>query len=162
MSIWIGLILDVVLIGLVTAGLVQAARLIRQLAGLRQNRLEMERFVQEFNATVTRAETGIKGLRHAARESGDDLETLVEKAVMIRDELQFITESADQIANRLSQSAASAVQRPEKTAAARTDAQKETDITSGETVKPLASKKPSAASASRAEQELMQVLEKLG
>jgi hypothetical protein len=42
MTAWINLALDVVLIGLVTAGLVQAGRLIRHLAGLRQGRVEME------------------------------------------------------------------------------------------------------------------------
>ena len=56
MNRWINLALDVILIALVTAGLVQATRLIRQLSGLQQGRIEMERFVREFNATVMRAE----------------------------------------------------------------------------------------------------------
>ena len=112
MSEWIRAGLDVILIALVATGMVQAMRLIQHLRDLRQGRLEMERFVHEFNATVLRAEAGIKGLRHAARESGDDLEKLVEKAFMIRDELQFIIESADQLADRLSATATKIV-RPE-------------------------------------------------
>src|ERR1700744_3555071 len=105
MSEWIRSALDLLLIVMVGAGLVQASRLIGHLAGLRKSRVEMEQFVHEFNATVMRAEAGIKGLRNAARESGDDLEKLVEKAVLVRDELQFISESADQIADRISVSA---------------------------------------------------------
>src|SRR5436190_1363606 len=109
MAEWIRVLLDLVLIGVISAGLYQAARLIKHLANLKQGRIDMERFVHEFNATVIRAEAGIKGLRIAARESGDDLEKLVEKAVMVRDELHFIVESADQIAERLSNTASSAM-----------------------------------------------------
>ena len=105
MSAWINLILDVVLIGLVTAGLVQATRLIQHLSGLREGRVEMERFVREFNGVVIRAEAGIKNLRQAARDSGNDLEKMVDKATLMRDELQFIVESADRIAGRLTQEA---------------------------------------------------------
>src|ERR1700688_2449081 len=103
MTIWINLALNVVLIGLVAAGLVQATRLIQHLSGLKQGRVEMEHFVREFNAVVIRAEVGIKSLRQAARDSGNDLEKMVEKATLMRDELHFIVESADKIAGRLSQ-----------------------------------------------------------
>jgi len=148
---WINIALDVVVVALISAGLVQATRLIRHLAGLRQGRLEMERFVYEFNATVIRAEAGIKGLRQAARDSGDDLEKLVEKAVQIKDELQYIVQSADQVAERLSKAASGAV-RPEAPAA--------------KAAKPQPASKPEAATpepapSSHAEKELMQALKKL-
>lgn len=164
MAEWIRSILDIVLIAMVGVGLYQAMRLIKHLAGLRQGRVEMERFVHEFNATVIRAEAGIKGLRNAARESGDDLEKLVEKALLVRDELSFIVESADQIADRLSRTASSAVRPADK---------------KPETVKPVAEAKPEPAAAplaavrapaatdaapppsSRAEKELLQALQKL-
>jgi len=158
MNAWISLILDVVLIGLVSAGLVQAMRLIRHLAGLRQGRADMERFVREFNTTVVRAEAGITGLKHAARESGDDLEKLVEKAFLIRDELRFLVDSADQIANRLSENAASAVRPPERTNAT-ADTRTDTKTPAPRTAKPSL---VSSSQASRAERELMQALEKLG
>lgn len=109
---WIRSGLDLILIFLVGVGLVQATRLIWHLAGLRASRVEMEHFVRDFNATVLRAEAGIKGLKMAARESGDDLERLVDKSLMVRDELQFIVESADMLAERLTQ-AASSVVRPD-------------------------------------------------
>jgi hypothetical protein len=158
MGEWVRSFLDIILILMVGAGLYQATRLIRHLAGLRQGRVEMERFVREFNSTVIRAEAGIKGLRAAARDSGDDLEKLVEKATMLRDELQYIVESADQIADRLSRSASHAnAPPPEK---------------KSEAVKPVAEAKPSAparsaeiketaAPSSRAEKELLQALQKL-
>jgi hypothetical protein len=176
MNPWINLILDVLMIAFVGAGLVQATRLIRQLAGLRQGRIDMERFVQEFNAAIARAEAGIKNLRQASRESGDDLEKLVEKAVLVRDELSFIVESADQIAGRLSENA-SQVMRPPEREAARAAEPKPAPVPSptatksphekppNEKVTPFVRKTaelPFAAAASRAERELLQALEKLG
>ena len=170
MSEWLRAALDVVLIIMVGAGLVQAARLIGHLAGLRQGRLDMERFVHEFNSTVIRAETGIKGLRQAARDSGDDLEKLVGKAVMVRDELQFIVESADLIAERLSQAATTAA-RPEikiSERAERLETERDTASPSEPQNKNSASpqtlRKPEpqvAEPTSRAEKELLQALKKL-
>lgn len=103
--------LDLVLAGLLIAGLVYAVRLSRQIEGLRASREDMERFVQEFSATVERAEAGVRGLRQAARTSGDDLEHLIEKAQGMRDELQLLTASADQIASRLGDTAGAASRR---------------------------------------------------
>jgi hypothetical protein len=163
MGEWIRSALDIVLILMVGVGLYQAARLIKHLAGLRQGRVEMERFVRDFNATVIRAEAGIKGLRTAARDSGDDLEKLVEKAHMVRDELHFLVESADGLAERLSQSA-SIVVRPEKKpeppkpAAAAKPAQ--AGAAPAAVARP-AEAKESPAPSSRAEKELLQALQKL-
>ena len=158
MSEWIRSGLDLVLIGLVCVGLIQAARLIKHLAGLRQGRNDMEQFVHEFNSTVIRAENGIKGLRQAARDSGDDLEKLVAKAAMIRDELHFIVGSADLVAERLSQSATHGRSEPTAppVAPATTKSEREPTVTSIS-----ARKSETTAPTSRAEKELLQALQKL-
>lgn len=101
----LAIVLDVVMIGLLITGIVYAARLYKQLLGLRASRAEMERFVTDFALTVQRAEAGIKGLKLAAREGGDDLEKLIDRSKQISDELSFLVESADQLANRLSNTA---------------------------------------------------------
>jgi len=162
MGEWIRSCLDILLIVMVGIGLYQAMRLIKHLAGLRQGRVEMERFVHEFNATVIRAEAGIKGLRQAARDSGDDLEKLVEKALAVRDELQFIVESADQIAERLSHSAsmmARSEKRPE--AAAPTPAPEAAKPVAKPASEPRPAPSDAPSTASRAEKELLQALQKL-
>ncbi len=156
MTEWIGLFLDLVLIGVVSAGVVQAIRLIRQLQDLRASRAEMERFVRDFNGAVTRAEAGIKGLRSVARESGDDLEKLIEKASLVRDELNFIIDSAEGVADRLTQKT-STVMSAERTAKPAEMAQ----------VSELRPKKQAPAvnvdipTATRAEKELLQALKKM-
>jgi hypothetical protein len=160
-------LLDIVLIILVGAGLVQATRLLRHLMGLGQSRDEMARFVHEFGSTVTRAEAGIKNLRQAAREGGDDLERLIEKASAIRDELHFLVESADQIANRLGDTASHAVRTGEKPAEKsppRQAAPAAAPVAEDKTAEDAAKKSAGAGGkpSSRAEKELLQALEKLG
>lgn len=148
--------LTILLIVMVGAGLVQAARLIKHLAELRKGRLEMERFIYEFNATVIRAEASVKSLRQAARDSGDDLEKLVNKAELVRDELDLIVGTADQLAARLTD-AASTIMRPEKTEQKPAPVRAEAEPAP---VTPLPRKNEPNVS-SRAEKELMQAIKKL-
>ncbi len=160
---WLNLFLDVALILIVGAGVVQATRLIAQLRDLRTGRGEMERFVRDFNTAVIRAEAGIKALRSAARDSGDDLEKLIEKAHRVRDELHFIVESADSVAERLSVTASSALQeitQIRKGVPMREPEARKNGMPSSVGGKPAFVVE--AAAASRAEKELLHVLQKLG
>jgi len=152
-------VLDLTLIGLLMAGIYYAVRLLNQLQGLRQSRAEMERFVYDFSTTVKRAETGIQGLKHAARTGGDDLELLIDKAQALRDELQFLVDSADQIASRLSDTAGAATRRTPPAITEKMSPQTENEIT------PVVAERKTAQATlatSAAERELLQVLEKLG
>lgn len=161
----LGFVFDIVLIGLLGAGISYATKLTKQLKEMRSSRAEMERFVLAFNSTVNRAEAGIKGLKDAARSSGDDLEVLIEKSNGLRDELMFLVESADQIATRLSQTASTATRaaptgpakaKPKaKTAPA---AQKKPLVE----VSSIVPKEKTFASSSAAEKELLRVLKKMG
>ncbi|MDD3287801.1 MAG: DUF6468 domain-containing protein [Alphaproteobacteria bacterium] len=151
------LLLDALLIGLLITGIVYAVRLNRQLAQLRSSRADMERFVVDFSGTVARAETGIKGLKQAARDCGDDLEHLIDKAHQIRDELQFLTESADQIATRLSQTAITAT----SSAAIIEETQPPAKV-KAETPKASAPKPAVVQPTTAAERDLLQALEKIG
>jgi hypothetical protein len=161
----LGLIIDAALIAVVGVGIVQAIRLIRQLKDLSSSRADIEKFVREFNSAVYRAEAGVKTLRSTARESGDDLEKLIEKARMARDELTILIESADSMADRLSSSATKAVRAdaPETGAAPKAEALAEHRAARKPAVTPLPSPAlKEKASLSRAEQELIQALKKLG
>ncbi|MDE2029316.1 MAG: hypothetical protein KGI97_02010 [Alphaproteobacteria bacterium] len=171
MTAWVGIILDALLILVVGTGVVQAMRLIRQLRDLRAGRAEMERFVKQFNGAVTRAEAGIKNLRAAARDSGDDLEKLLDRAAMVRDELTFIVESADSVAERLSVTA-SGVLHSDRASAAKSAPAEAKKAANKDAAPPeqaeRAPQKPAAAAkdpapqpSSRAEKELMQALQKL-
>ncbi len=156
---YVSLFLDFILIGLLVAGIAYAVKLTRQLAEMRASRAEMERFVLEFNATVMRAEAGIKGLKNASRSAGDDLEKLIERGQNLRDELHFLIESADQIASRLSDKASTATRKAASPGSAPQVAPKGAVATEQAQAKGF-SLDSSAASA--AERELLRVLKKIG
>lgn len=167
----LGFVLDIVLIGLLGFAVSYAMKLTKQLNEMRAGRAEMERFVLAFNATVSRAEAGVQGLKNAARSSGDDLEQLIEKGQTLRDELMFLTESADQIATRLTDSAGAAAQKAGGTQSAKIAPQKAVRAKPAPTAKkksvadvsPIATQKKSASTpASAAEKELLRVLKKMG
>lgn len=109
MNIYLSLILDLLLIALLSVAIFHAVKLSRQLKELKANRLDMQKFVIDFNGTVLRAEAGIQGLKKVSRECGDDLEQLIEGGTSLRDELTYLVESADKMASRLTSEAANAV-----------------------------------------------------
>ncbi len=168
MNGFFSLALDLTLIGLLATAIYYAVGLSRQLGELRASRAEMEKFILDFNITVQRAEAGILGLKQAARSGGDDLEQLIDKARSLRDELHFLVESADQIASRLSDTAATATRRTQadatETRTTRPSAPATATVTPIKTELPASEKRLnlSPAASSAAERELLKVLEKLG
>lgn len=159
--LYVSLFFDFVLIGLLAAGISYAVKLTKQLAEMRASRAEMERFVLDFNATVTRAEAGIRGLKNASREAGDDLEKLIERGHNLRDELHFLIESADQIASRLSEKASTATRAGTETRESPAASSSSAPASASPSLKATkAAIDPLAASA--AERELLRVLKKIG
>lgn len=95
------LILDAGIIALLGAGVYYALRLEKQLTILRLSQTEMGRYMAEFARNIDRAEAGIKALKSTARESGDDLETLVARSQALYDELKFVTDHADSLVEKI-------------------------------------------------------------
>jgi hypothetical protein len=95
------LLLDAVIIGLLGAGVYYALRLEKQLRILRVSQGEMGRYMADFARNIDRAEAGIKALKSTARESGDDLETLVARSQTLYDELKFVTDHADSLVEKI-------------------------------------------------------------
>ena len=170
----ISFFLDVILIGLLLTGIVYAMRLSKQLGELRASRADMEKFVVDFSATVQRADAGVRGLKQAARDGGDDLEKLIEKAGMIRDELQFLVESADQIATRLSDRASASARtllpeppapqasQPRPAAPQAPQQPKDSNPELVTALKAAITTKQESRPATSAEKDLLRALEKLG
>ncbi|OIQ93722.1 hypothetical protein GALL_243130 [mine drainage metagenome] len=95
------LILDIIVAILLVATIAYAIMLNRRLSELRRNRDDLARLVNAFNDATQRAEAGIPKLRRAAEEAGSALQERVEKAQSLRDDLAFMIERADAMANRL-------------------------------------------------------------
>ena len=93
--------LEIVLVVLLGATLFQALRLERALGVLKRDRASLEALVGHFNASTHQAESGIQRLRAAAESTGRNIETQLTKSVSLKDDLAFLTERGDRIADRL-------------------------------------------------------------
>ena len=101
MSPLISLIIDLVMVGLLAATIAYAIILNKQIIKLRESRGEMAELIQGLNEAMTKADAGVRGLKKTAADTGEDLQRTVGKAQALRDELQFMIETADAMANRL-------------------------------------------------------------
>ena len=95
------IVLDVIVAGLLAATIAYAVVLNRRIGQLRSNRDDLAKLISTFNESTQRAETGLQKLRRAAEEVGGSLQERAEKAQSLRDDLAFMTERADAMANRL-------------------------------------------------------------
>lgn len=94
-------LLDVVIVALLVPTIVYAVILNRRLDALRRNRDDLGRMILAFNEATVRAEAGIPKMKRAVEEVGETLRETMEKAHNLRDDLAFMTERADSMANRL-------------------------------------------------------------
>lgn len=101
MSPLISLIIDLVLVGLLAATIAYAIILNKQIIKLRESRGEMAELIQGLNDAMSKAEGGVRNLKKTASDTGEDLQRTVNKAQTLRDELEFMIEAADAMANRL-------------------------------------------------------------
>ena len=93
--------LEIVLVVLLGATLFQAIRLERALGVLKRDRASLESLVVGFNASTHAAESGIQRLRAAAEGAGRQIESQMGKSVSLKDDLAFLTERGDRLADRL-------------------------------------------------------------
>ena len=93
--------LELVLVVLLGATLVQAIRLERALGVLKRDRASLESLVVGFNTSTHHAESGIQRLRAAADGAGRQIETQLSKTISLKDDLAFLTERGDRLADRL-------------------------------------------------------------
>jgi hypothetical protein len=93
--------LEIVLVVLLSATLFQAIRLERALGVLKRDRASLESLVVGFNASTHQAESGIQRLRAAADGAGRQIDSQLTKSVALKDDLSFLTERGDRLADRL-------------------------------------------------------------
>jgi hypothetical protein len=94
-------LLEIVLVVMLGATLFQATRLERALGVLKRDRASLESLVIGFNASTHQAESGIQQLRAAADGAGRNIESQLSKSVSLKDDLAFLTERGDRLADRL-------------------------------------------------------------
>jgi hypothetical protein len=102
------LVLDLLITLLLGITIGYAVILNRRLSGFRKQKAEMEAFIHSLDDAVERAEASIHRLRGLAETSGGDLQTGVDKASSLVDELTFMTDRGNAIADRLEKAASGA------------------------------------------------------
>ncbi len=94
-------LLEIVLIGLLAATLFHALRLERALGVLKRDRSVLEGLVASFNASTRQAEAGVERLHVAAEGAGRTISRQAEMALALKDDLVFLMERGDGLADRL-------------------------------------------------------------
>lgn len=91
------LVLDLVMTLLLAATIVATIMLNRRLNGLRDARCELESLAERFQASTSRADEGVAGLKMKAQS----LQELVETVRGLSSDLEFLIERGSTIADRL-------------------------------------------------------------
>src|SRR6185295_12836740 len=93
--------LEVSLVALLGVTLFYMLRLERALGVLKRDRAALEDLVSSFNSSTRAAEQGIERLRGTADGAGRQIARQVEVGNGLKDDLQFLSERGDRLADRL-------------------------------------------------------------
>ena len=96
-------LLEIALVSLLAVTLFHAVRLERALGVLKRDRVALEELVGAFNSSTAAAEQGIERLRAAADGAGRQVARHIEAAGAVKDDLQFLTERGNHLADQLDQ-----------------------------------------------------------
>lgn len=95
------LIINLAIIGLLIPTIIYACRLNKNLEILRQNQSSLARLVESLNDATIKAENSIPKLKTATQNTSGELKEVVNSAKNLKDDLIFINERADSLADRL-------------------------------------------------------------
>jgi hypothetical protein len=93
--------LELALIVMLAATLFHALRLERALGVLKRDRAALEELVASFNSSTRMAEQGIERLRSSADGTGRQISRQIDRATGLKDDLVFLTERGERLADRL-------------------------------------------------------------
>jgi hypothetical protein len=100
-----GLILDLLVVVMLGATIFYAAVLSRRLSQLRGDRGELQSAVRGLAEAAVKADASVKGMRATADEAGGRLQAQIDRAQGLRDELTFLIDAGESLADRLEQAA---------------------------------------------------------
>jgi hypothetical protein len=106
------LIIDALIAVLLVATIAYAAVLNRKLGVLRDGKSEMEALIVSFSESTERAGSGVESLKREAGRSGEALQSKVEAARGLVDDLGFLIETGTKLAERLDGGVGAARARP--------------------------------------------------
>ena len=105
------LVLDVTMIFMLAAAVGYSYVLNQNLNKLRAEKAEFEQTIRQLSLSIRQAEAGIQDIKLAAQDIASRLEAQVAVGRGLSQELQFMIESGDSLANRLTGAASTGVSR---------------------------------------------------
>lgn len=94
-------IINIVIISLLIPTIIYAYRLNKNLTLLRQNQNSLTKLIQSLNDATLKAENSIPRLKTETQSTSGELKEVVKSAKTLKDDLTFINERADNLADRL-------------------------------------------------------------
>lgn len=110
--------LDAFVAVLLLATIVAAWRLDRRLSTLRREKAALAELMSDFGQAAAKADHGLKSLKAAANDVGRDVEALVAKGQGLREDLSFLIERGEPLADRLTDAVRARPAAPPPSAAA--------------------------------------------
>ena len=95
------LIINLLIIVLLVPTIVYAYKLNKNLTLLRENQNSLSRLISSLNDATVKAESSIPKLKNVTEASSQSLKDVVDNAKTLKDDLTFINERADNLADRL-------------------------------------------------------------
>ena len=95
------LIINLIIIALLLPTIIYAYKLNKNLKELRQNQKSLAQLVAALNDATFKAENSIPKLKTATEHSSEGLKEVVDNAKELKNDLLFINERADSLADRL-------------------------------------------------------------
>ncbi len=95
------LIINIVIIALLIPMIIYSYNLNKSLNALRQNQKSLAQLVSALNEATFKAENSIPKLKTATEHSSEGLKEVVDSAKELKNDLLFINERADSLADRL-------------------------------------------------------------
>ena len=95
------LVLEIALVVLMTVTVFHAVRLERALGFLKRDRAALETLIASFNESTRQAEAGIRRLHETADGAGQQIARQLDAVNRLKDDLSFLTERGERLADRL-------------------------------------------------------------
>lgn len=93
--------MNFIIIGLLIPTIIYTYKLNRSLRELRQNQSSLAKLISSLNEATFKAENSIPKLKTLTKDSSEGLKDVVESAKTLKDDLMFINERANNLADRL-------------------------------------------------------------
>ncbi|MCC7305736.1 MAG: hypothetical protein IT558_05695 [Alphaproteobacteria bacterium] len=101
MSFALGIILDLLVLGFLGVTIYYAVKLTNSLNAFRDTRAEFNAIMQQLTRNIHEATGAVENLKATSRQSGQELQNMINKSRMMADELHLMNETGDSLANRL-------------------------------------------------------------